>query len=112
MNARKPQRTIVVDAYTRFCLTAIVVLLTVLIVALWASGPDLAGDCTAAVKRTPVKVLEGQPNAWGQRQKIVESNQSNGRKLDRIIGLLESGKLTVVVANLEGKDVGKNAKKR
>ena len=96
----KGQTQIVVDGYTRFCLTAIVVLLTVLIVGLWTEGPSLTDEASAARKKEPIPMVKTIEKA--QRDKTAEVVGVTNQKLDKIIQLMESGKLTVVVANLEG----------
>jgi len=97
----KGQTKIVVDGYTRFCLTAIVVLLTVLIIGLWADGPSVTDEASAArKKKEPIPMVRAIEKA--QRNQAAEEIKMTNRKLDRIIQLMESGKLTVVVANLEG----------
>ena len=71
-----------VDWYTRACLTVISVLLTVLIIGLWAQnvpGPDHA--CAAE---------QFQP-ARGQRQSIISGQNMSERKLDELMTLLKSG---------------------
>ena len=95
---------LVVDGYTRFCLTAIMVLLTVLVVGLWAEGPDLTGRSEAAPKPKMNLSAETKYRAAilaGQRE-LTQAAQQTNQKLDKLIRLLESGKLEVVVSNLEG----------
>jgi hypothetical protein len=109
------KQTVVVDGYTRFCLTAIMVLMTVLIIGLWAEGPDLAGRAEAGPRRpaeaTGTKVPMVTETARAQRDKIILACQQTNQRLDRLIRLLESGKLEVIVSNLEGEDAGKKIKK-
>lgn len=78
-----------VDGYTRCCLTAIVVLLTVLIVGLWAEGVRPAREACAA---------GGIPNAGQQRQTMIKALQGNSEKLERLIRLFESGSAKVQLA--------------
>jgi len=102
------RQTLVVDGYTRFCLTAIVVLLTVLIVGLWADGPDLADRAQAKDDKVPMVKM----SALAQRAKLIAAAEQTNQKLDKLVNLLASGKLEVVVSNLEGGDVGSKTKKR
>ena len=97
----KGQTRIVIDGYTRFCLTAIMVLLTLLVVGLWSDGPALTGPAEAAPKRGAAKVPLVSSSAIGQRDKLVTAAEATNRKLDKVVQVLESGKLTVVVGNLE-----------
>jgi len=84
--------TVVVDGYTRFCLTAIVVLLTLLIVGLWAGEPLPTGaDSAVAADRSVL------PNAGAQRIEMIEAIQGTNRKLDQIMTLLQSGKVRVTL---------------
>ena len=101
------KQTVVIDGYTRFCLTAIMVLLTVLIVGLWAEGPDLADRAAAKEGKVPMV----KTSALAQRTKLIAAAEQTNQKLDRLIRLLESGKLEVIVSNLEGDDAGKKIKK-
>ncbi len=108
MNERRTSRTVTVDGYTRFCLTAIVVLLTLLIIGLWADGPQLAREAAAvrpageAGTGPRVPIVSSTESA--QRDKMISGIQGTNQRLDKLIRLLESGKLKVVVANLEGGD--------
>ncbi len=94
MNERTEGRTVRIDGYTRFCLSAIVVLLAILIVGLWAEGPispipDAAG---ANVSKTPSGIL---PNAGAQRMDMIKAIGVTNDKLDKIISLLKSGNIRV-----------------
>ena len=100
MQAKVHPARITVDGYTRFCLTAITVLLTVLIVGLWADSPGPA-PAAAAAKPPAERQLKGIPDSGAQRMAMVRELQATNSKLDKLIGLLQSGKLQVVVANLE-----------
>lgn len=82
--------TIRVDGYTRVCLTAIAVLLTVLIVGLWANHsptPDaaFAGGVPRAI------------NPQSQRDAVAEAQRAGNAKLDELIELLKSGDVQVKV---------------
>ncbi len=78
-----------VDAYTRVCLTAIAVLLTVLIVGLWADGTRWAGDARAA----------DQFGDMGTRiQAQLDAQNQTNAKLDALMKLLTSGQVKVQLA--------------
>ncbi len=105
MNAtqeRTEGRTVRIDGYTRFCLSAIVVLLAILIVGLWAEGPispipDAAG---AGVSKSPSDstIL---PNAGAQRMDMIKAIGVTNDKLDKIIDLLKSGDIRVSLVEAE-----------
>ena len=108
MRRAKDRPTVVVDGYTRFCLTGIMVLLTLLLIGLWAGGPGLVDESGAAA-RAAEKAGKGIPDSGAQRMAIIRESQSTNRKLDTIISLLQSGKLEVVVTNLEAGDAARKA---
>ena len=79
-----------VDVYTRCCLTAIAVLLSVLIVALWAQPLPMSGQAMAAPSA-------GIPDSGRQRQTMIKELQKNTSKLEDLVRLFESGKAKVQV---------------
>jgi len=87
-----------VDAYTRFCLTAIVVLMTVMILGLWAERTPTA-DRAAAAERY-------QPKSTTEIGELVRVQERTIDKLEEIRKLLESGDVKVQVTEAPGKDVG------
>lgn len=90
MESQRRQKLVLVDGYTRFCLTAIAVLLTVLIIGLWADGVGLARNAGAAEQRyVPKSTLEITD--------MVRNQEQTNEKLDQIIRLLESGTAKVQV---------------
>ena len=91
-----------VDAYTRVCLTVIAVLLTVLIVGLWAEGVPNARPAMGAAPAVP-PLAPGIPNAGQQREQLVRETANVAAKLDRLIHLFESGDAKVQVSEA-GKD--------
>ena len=107
--------TVHIDGYTRFCLSAIVVLLTILIVGLWANGPASdVSDASAAAKesksgRSTLNLID----ARAQRVGTLKAAQKTNKQLDKIIALLKSGEIRVSIAG-EGKEKEglKNARKR
>ena len=85
MKSQRLQRQVSVDGYTRFCLGAIVVLLTVLIIGLWADGVPLARNAAAA------EPMRYQPRSALEITDMVRTQEQTNEKLDQIIRLLESG---------------------
>lgn len=88
-----------VDVYTRCCMTVIAVLLSVLIVALWAQPLPVSGQAIAAPSA-------GIPDAGRQRQIMIKELEKNNSKLEQLIRLFESGKAKVQVVQ-DGKSAGK-----
>jgi hypothetical protein len=107
-----------VDGYTKFCLTAIVILLSALVVGLWVTGP--AGTVPTAQAGpdssrqpypppVPVVVLQsgdvsaanGIPDAGMQRLAALNAALETNAKLERMLALLESGKLHVIADSPE-----------
>lgn len=112
-----PERiTVSIDGYTRFCLTAIAVLLAVLIVGLWASAPVSDAGSAAAARAPDVKAEQAIiPNAAAQRLAILKAAQETNKKLDKIVAVLKSGEVRVALVEAgrekaEG-DAGKKPKK-
>jgi hypothetical protein len=85
-----------VDPYTRVCLTVIAVLLTVLIVGLWAEAVPSAPSAHG--------MGAGIPDAGHQRQQLIKEMQRNTAELADLVRLFESGTAKVQVA-----DAGKGA---
>ena len=82
--AENPRLT--VDTYTRVCLTLIAVLLTVLIVGLWAERAPTATEVWGA---------ERFLNTGAQRAALLKAQEKTNEKLDTLLRLLESGKVKV-----------------
>jgi hypothetical protein len=82
------------DLYTRFCLTAIAVLLTALVLTLWCELPSGSPAATAA---------EPPFDAAAQRADMVKAADRTNAKLDELIALLRSGEAKVQVLNAEAK---------
>jgi hypothetical protein len=78
-----------VDGYTRVCLTAIAVLLTVLVVGLWAEGVRTSREARGAV----------QPpfDSSKQRGDLLKAQEQTSAKLEELIGLFRSGAAKVTV---------------
>ena len=104
MPGEKDRSTIVVDAYTRLCLTAIAVLLTLLVVGLLATEAVPSVDRSVGAERRVQPERTILPNAGAQRDAILKAIQATNQKLDQIAQLLEGGKVRVVLAEgLPGK---------
>jgi len=101
MPQRKGRNTVVVDGYTRFCLTAIVALLTVLIIGLWATGPASLTGARIAAADPLAGDRQILPNAGAQRLNILQAIQAGNQKLQQIADLLASGKVRVMVEGLK-----------
>ena len=89
--------TVIVDGYTRFCLTAITVLLTVLIVALWAGAPSSVGPVQAQEARYTPPDTGGIGNPAAQRLAIQQAIEQGNKTLDKIHEHLQSGKVQVII---------------
>ena len=72
-------------------LTTVLVLQGLTLVGLWTGQPR-AGDAHAAI-----------PDPGAQREALVAAQKVTNEKLDRLLSLLESGKLKVVVENEDEK---------
>ena len=107
--------TISIDGYTRFCLTAITVLLTVMVIGLWANDPASTVSDAAAAARKPVVLPSDQtilPNAGSQRLAILRATRATNEKLDKIVDLLKSGEIRVVLVESKPGKATNHVKKR
>lgn len=95
MTRRKIQ--VHVDAYTRLCLTAIAVLLTVLIVGMWTQHVQLAAEAQAADKfgETGTRIAQN-----------LDAQKLTNVKLDELIRLLTSGQVKVQLVKGQDKPPG------
>ncbi len=104
--------TISIDGYTRVCLTAIAVLMTILIIGLWASGPEpMSGEQAVAAARR-VKPDKTLLDARAQRMELLKEARETNKKLDKIVAVLKGGEMRVVLAESKTKKGKSNAKKR
>ena len=96
-----------VDTYTRACLTVIAVLLTVVIVGLWAQDAPNSQQAlgAAAAARPPA----GIPDSGQQREQLIREVSLLGGKLDRLTQLFESGQAKVQVTDTGKGGAGKDA---
>ena len=93
-----------VDWYTRLCLTTIAMLLTVLIVGLWAENLSLTSDAAAAGskyrdKESQAAVAEGRWGTSSAPGKIAAVQKETNEKLSELIRLFKSGQAQVKVVN-------------
>jgi len=88
MHRDRKRISVAVDRYTQVCLTVIAVLLTVLIVGLWADGVPSAKRAGAENPR-----LFG--DSASQRDELTKLQQQTIDKLDELISLLKSGQVRV-----------------
>ena len=102
MKTQTRSKTVLVDRYTRFCLTAIVVLLTVLIVGFWADGVPMARNAGAA------EPMRYQPQSAIDISEMTRLQGQTNEKLDKIARLLESG--TAKVQMVAAADAGGGGK--
>lgn len=96
------------DPYVRACLMGILVLLALAVAWLWATGPALVSPAVAAPPEKGADGEEGRWNSGAQRIAIVSAIEATNSKLDRLLTLLENGKLQVVV--VEQKEAGDGRK--
>ena len=95
-NNRRSMR-IRVDTYTRVCLTAIAVLLTVLIIGLWADHAPLADSARA----------EGPFLASGAQAQLVEllkAQQQTRSGVSELVSLLKTGQAKVQLIKPQATD--------
>jgi len=93
-----------VDTYTRVCLTAIAVLLTLMVVGLWADLAPMDGELGAAEKFLDTSA---------QRKVALEQAKQTNAKLDQLISMFSSGQAKVrVVGDKAGQAGGKQVAPR
>ncbi len=97
MERNDEKMVVQVDAYTRVCLTVIAVLLTVVIIGLWADGVPQADRAVAG------KVIEEE--RWStspgkQRAEIVAAQKLTTAKLAELIAVMKSGDVRVRVTEM------------
>jgi len=107
----KETKRVQVDGYTRLCLTAITVLLTLLVIGLWADRVDTVSPANAGSAKfqdaEAKNALSG--GRWGTSSasgKTVAAQKQTNEKLDQLIGLFRSGQAKVQVMEPAGKGGG------
>ena len=108
------EHSVTVDGYTRFILTAIAVLLTVLAIGLYSEAIDPIRPVRADVGYEDTKAKEAfEQGRWGTssaRGKMAAVQQKTNVKLDELIRLFKSGEAKVQVRETAaGSPGGKNA---
>ena len=88
-----------IDGYTRFCLTAITILLTLLIIGLWADAVRPVDQAGAG---------EAFLNSSAQRNTLIDASRQTNVKLDELMTLLKSGQVQVRIAGGEIPAPGSN----
>lgn len=83
-------RALRLDAYSRACLTAVAVLLTLLVIGLWAD---------AVPGPAPAVAAEPFLNTAKQRDQFVEQQKQMNAKLAELVSLLRSGRAKVQIAH-------------
>ncbi len=96
----KTKQIVRIDNYTRFCLSAIVVLLSVLILGLWADMGDVNSRAYAKQPRykdsaSRDAVLQGRWGTSSAPGKMAATQKETNMKLDVLIGLFKTGKAKV-----------------
>ena len=106
------EHTIVrVDWYTRTCLTAISVLLTVLVIGLWADSPVVPvnqANAAGGYKDQGAKdaVLGGRWGTSSAQGKMAADQAVTNKKLDELMALLRNGDARVQVVSMPQSSVG------
>ena len=80
------------DRYSQTCLTAIAILLTVLVLGLWADRTPSAAE---AQDSQPLRFGD----SGGQRVEIQDAIQESNRKMDQLIQLFQDGEAKVQIVN-------------
>ena len=77
-------------------LTVVVILQALILVGQWLGGPTLVAPAQAQI-----------PDPGAQQLQVIRELQSLNGKMDRMIGILESGKLEVRVARADENNAGR-----
>ena len=97
MRHRKRNVRLVVDGYTRVCLTAVTVLLTVLVIGLWAERGE---PCSADQGAKPFM------QAAVDRKATAKAIEASTAKMDELVGLFRNGQAKVQVLDAKGAAAG------
>jgi len=99
METKRQTLRVRVDWYTRTCLTAIAVLLTVLVIGLWADhaprGPEAQAAKPFVESGTQVQIVQ-----------LVRAQDRTTAKISELIALLRSGQVKVDLVGGEGRSSG------
>lgn len=103
------QNSMQLDSYTRFCLGAITVLLTVLVIGLWMEriGPtDQARAGTFKDEKSRKAFEEGRWGTSSASGKVAAEQERTNTKLDEMIRVLKSGEVQVQIVGGTAADQG------
>ena len=89
-----------VDNYTRFCLTVIAALLTVLILVLWVQGTPSAPLARADDASSAPDRMKGLSEHFGD---LLAATKETNQKLTDLNDLLKSGQAKIQVIEADGK---------
>ncbi|MHC4294013.1 MAG: hypothetical protein ACYSTL_00340 [Planctomycetota bacterium] len=113
-NKRYP--TVTVDGYTRFILTVIAVLLTVMAIGLWSDAIDPVPAARAEKFQDPKAAEAFKQGRWGTSSaagKLAAVQSETNVKLDELIRVLKSGEAKVqIIGGAAEASGGKNARKK
>ena len=108
--------TVQVDRYTRFCLTAITVLLTLTVIGLWADPVIRTPRAEAGVysdDNARTAVNEGRWGTSSAPNKIAANQRETNVKLDELIAMFASGNAKLqVVEKAKGGGGNKRVRKK
>lgn len=92
MSTNRKRHEVRLDTYSQLCLTAIAVLMTVLIIGLWADRAPLASQAQA---KGPFM----ESGTQTQLVAMVKAQQKTVAKLDQLLSVLKSGQVRVRIVN-------------
>ena len=90
--------TVRVDGYTRFCLTAITVLLTLVVIGLWADHDAFTSQARAEKYKDDAAKRAFSEGRWGTSSaanKLAAAQESTNKRLDELIALFRDGEAKV-----------------
>jgi len=93
-----------VDWYTRLCLTAIAVLLTLLVIGLWSESFSLtdqaaAKDAKYRDDKAKAALYEGRWGTSSAPGKLAAVQKDTNQRLEELVTLFKTGKAKVFVVN-------------
>ncbi len=108
MNRRQRKIQISIDGYTRFCLTAIMVLLTVLVIGLWADLPFTpAAQAEKGSTRDSREKFRDSRSArkqmLGEQIDAMKYQKDAAKRLNELVELFESGNAKVQLIDKDAK---------
>ena len=85
-----------VDGYTRFCLTAIAILLTITVIGLWSE----------AFRSNEALAAQPFADTSAQREALLAVQKQTNAKLDSLIDMFKSGQAKVQVTRMDPSALG------